>query len=74
MTAMSLEALQADREELLEALRSGVLTVQNSDGRSVTYRRVSELRTALASLDDEISRLQGTGPVRQVRIHSTKGV
>lgn len=70
---MSLGALQADREDLLDALRSGALTIQTSDGRSVTYRRVSELRTALAVLDDEISRLQGAGPVRQVRIHSTKG-
>ncbi len=62
------------RRDALEAARfKGVRTVEY-DGRSVTYRSDTEIRTALADLNRQIAALQGGGPLREVRINSSKGI
>ncbi len=56
---------------LREALTSGVLTV-SYDGKSVTYRSVDEIKTALAEIENARGRDAGR-QVRQIRIVSNKG-
>ena len=56
---------------LREALTSGVLTV-SYDGKSVTYRSVDEIKTALAEIETARARDAGR-QVRQIRITSNKG-
>ncbi len=56
---------------LREALTSGVLTV-SYDGKSVTYRSVKEIKTALAEIETARARDAGR-QVRQIRIVGNKG-
>lgn len=64
-TATQLAALEA-------ALASGVLNVRYSDGKSVTYQSVADLKTAIAEVKGGI--LAGsTTRVRQIRMYSDKG-
>ena len=56
---------------LREALTSGVLTV-TYDGKSVTYRSVDEIKTALAEIENARARKAGR-QVRQIRIVGNKG-
>ena len=56
---------------LREALTSGVLTV-SYDGKSVTYRSVEEIKTALAEIESARAREAGR-QVRQIRIVGDKG-
>ena len=56
---------------LREALTSGVLTV-SYDGKSVTYRSVDEIKTALAEIENARARDAGM-QVRQIRIVGNKG-
>ena len=56
---------------LREALISGVLTV-SYDGKSVTYRSVGEIKTALAEIENARARKAGR-QVRQIRIVTNKG-
>ena len=56
---------------LREALASGVLTV-SYDGKSVTYRSVDEIKTALTEIENARAREAGR-QVRQIRIVGNKG-
>ena len=56
---------------LREALTSGVLTV-SYDGKSVTYRSVDEIKTALTEIENARARDAGR-QVRQIRITTNKG-
>ena len=56
---------------LREALASGVLTV-SYDGKSVTYRSVDEIKTALTEIENTRAREAGR-QVRQIRIVGNKG-
>ena len=58
-------------QALREALTSGVLTV-SYDGKSVTYRSVDEIKTALTEIENARAREAGR-QVRQIRITSNKG-
>ena len=58
---------------LREALTSGVLTV-SYDGKSVTYRSVDEIKTALTEIENARARAREAGrQVRQIRIVGNKG-
>ncbi len=56
---------------LHEALTSGVLTV-SYDGKSVAYRSIDEIKTALTEIENARARETGR-QVRQIRIVSDKG-
>ena len=64
-TATQLAALEA-------ALASGVLNVRYSDGKSVTYQSVNDLKTAIAEVKGGIN-AASTTRVRQIRMYSDKG-
>jgi hypothetical protein len=70
-------ATVAELEARLEALKaqrdSGVARV-SYDGRSVEYRGTAEISSAMAELERELSALQGKPPVRQIRVHTSKGL
>lgn len=68
----TLSELQARREALMEAIQSGELRVRYGD-RDVTYRSLSDMRTALSLIDDEIARLSGTKVNRKVRLQRVSG-
>ncbi|MEG3637657.1 phage head-tail joining protein [Magnetococcus sp. PR-3] len=60
----------------LEALRAQVhspIARVSYDGRTVEYRGQSEIQTAIADLERQIAQVSGTKPVRQIRVHTTKG-
>lgn len=42
---------QADQDAVREAIASGELVVQHSDGRRITYRSIHELKEADALID-----------------------
>lgn len=42
---------QADADQIRAAIASGELTIRTTDGRSVTYRSIEELRVALSMVE-----------------------
>jgi hypothetical protein len=71
--ALSLTELQGMRDALIAAIGSGTLRVE-FEGRSMTYRSVSEMQAALTTINKEIEQAGGgsTSP-RQVVI-TPKGI
>lgn len=67
----TLQQLLNRREQLQAALGSGAQTVQHGD-TSVTYRSVDELRTALATIENDISNMLNQGIVRSYKLTSSK--
>jgi hypothetical protein len=64
--------LQA-RLEALKAQRDSAVARISYDGRSVEYRGTAEIARAIAELERELQALQGKAPVRQIRVHTSKG-
>ncbi|OSM04154.1 phage head-tail joining protein [Magnetofaba australis] len=63
-------------EQRLEALKaqahSPVARV-SYEGRTVEYRGHAEIQSAIADLERQINTAQGNKPVRQIRVHTSKG-
>jgi hypothetical protein len=68
-TVAELEA----RLEALKAQRDSAVARVSYDGRSVEYRGTAEIARAIAELERELQALQGTAPLRQIRIYTSKG-
>jgi hypothetical protein len=62
------------RLEALKAQRDSAVARVSYDGRSVEYRGTAEISSAIAELERELSGLQGKPPVRQIRVHTSKGL
>ena len=69
-TVVELEA----RLEALKAQRDSAVARVSYDGRSVEYRGTAEIARAIADLERDLQALQGTSPVRQIRIYTSKGL
>jgi hypothetical protein len=69
-TVAELEA----RLEALKAQRDSAVARVSYDGRSVEYRGTVEIARAIADLERELQAVQGTTPVRQIRIYTSKGL
>ena len=69
-TGAELEA----RLEALKAQRDSAVARVSYDGRSVEYRGTAEIARAIADLERELQAAQGTSPVRQIRIYTSKGL
>jgi hypothetical protein len=69
-TVTELEA----RLEALRAQRDSAVARVSYDGRSVEYRGTAEVTRAIANLERELQALQGTSPVRQIRVYTSKGL
>jgi len=63
---------QTDLDTLKTALATGYLNVRFSDGRSVTYRSVKELREAMTIVQADIDETAGTR-VRMVKPYTSPG-
>lgn len=70
VTVVELEA----RLEALRAQRDCAVARVSYDGRSVEYRGTAEINAAIAELERELASAQGKPPVRQIRIHTSKGL
>ena len=68
-TVAELEA----RLEALKAQRDSAVARVSYDGRSVEYRGTAEIARAIADLERELQVAQGTTPVRQIRVYTSKG-
>jgi hypothetical protein len=68
-TVAELEA----RLEALKAQRDSAVARVSYDGRTVEYRGTGEINSAIADLERELQALQGTTPVRQIRVYTSKG-
>lgn len=68
----TLAELTAWKAALLKALGSGALRVQHGD-KSVQYRSVDELRTALSEIEGQIITTGGGKRRRQIRIYNQGG-
>lgn len=64
--------LEAQRAALKKAMRSGVLSVEHGD-KSVRYRSMAELRSALTDLEDEIASTAGTPRARVFYLGHDRG-
>jgi hypothetical protein len=62
------------RLETLKAQRDNPVARVSYDGRSVEYRGTAEIARAIAELERELQALQGSTPVRQIRIYTSKGL
>jgi hypothetical protein len=62
------------RLEALKAQRDSAVARVSYDGRTVEYRGTAEIACAIADLERELQALQGTSPVRQIRIYTSKGL
>jgi len=69
-TVAELEA----RLEALKAQRDSAVARVSYDGRSIEYRGTAEIARAIADLERELQATQGTSPVRQIRITTSKGL
>jgi hypothetical protein len=69
-TVAELEA----RLEALKAQRDSAVARVSYDGRSVEYRGTAEIARAIADLERELQAAQGTAPVRQIRVYTSKGL
>ena len=61
------------RDALEKARFSGIRTLREGD-KMVTYGDDAEMRNAVADVSRKIAQLQGTGPLREVQIKSSKGL
>jgi hypothetical protein len=68
-TVTELEA----RLESLRTQRDSAVARVSYDGRSVEYRGTAEIARAIADLERELQALEGKPPVRQIRVHTSKG-
>jgi roadblock/LC7 domain-containing protein len=62
------------RLEALKAQRDSAIARVSYDGRSVEYRGTAEIARAIAELERELQAAQGTSPLRQIRIYTSKGL
>jgi hypothetical protein len=62
------------RLEALKAQRDSAVARVSYDGRSVEYRGTAEIARAIADLERELQAAQGTSPVRQIRVYTSKGL
>jgi hypothetical protein len=62
------------RLEALKAQRDSAVARVSYDGRSVEYRGTAEIARAISDLERELQALQGSTPVRQIRIYTSKGL
>jgi roadblock/LC7 domain-containing protein len=62
------------RLEALKAQRDSAVARISYDGRSVEYRGTAEIARAIAELERELQAAQGTAPVRQIRVYTSKGL
>ncbi len=62
------------RLEALRAQRDSAVARVSYDGRSVEYRGTAEIARAIAELERELQALQGSTPVRQIRIYTSRGL
>jgi hypothetical protein len=69
-TVSELEA----RLEALKAQRDSAVARVSYDGRTVEYRGTTEIARAIAELERELQALQGSTPVRQIRVYTSKGL
>ena len=69
-TVAELEA----RLDTLKAQRDSAVARVSYDGRMVEYRGAAEINSAIADLERELQALEGKTPVRQIRIHTSKGL
>ena len=69
----TITALEA-RLETLKAQRDSAVARVSYDGRMVEYRGTAEIARAIAELERELQALQGTSPVRQIRVYTSKGL
>ena len=69
-TVAELEA----RLEALKAQRDSAVARVSYDGRMVEYRGTAEIARAIAELERELQALQGSTPVRQIRVYTSKGL
>jgi len=68
----TVEELQTRLESLKKALASGAQSLTYSDGKSVRFRDVAELKAAISTIEQEIAAASGTNIVRQFRFTSDK--
>lgn len=61
------------RLEALKAQAQSPVARVSYDGRTVEYRGHGEIAAAIADLERLISQTQGTKPIRQIRVHTSKG-
>lgn len=62
------------RLEALKAQRDSPVARVSYDGRMVEYRGTAEIARAIAELERELQALQGSTPVRQIRVYTSKGL
>ena len=62
------------RLEALKAQRDSAVARVSYDGRMVEYRGTAEIARAIAELERELQAMQGSTPVRQIRIYTSKGL
>ncbi len=61
----------AQRDALKQAIASGVLRL-SYDGKTVEYRSMSELKAALAEVEQGLARDNGQPQTRQIKIYADK--
>lgn len=70
--AETVEQLQAQRLALVKAMRSGALNVRHGD-KSVVYRSMSEMQTALDMIDEDIDAAAGKKRKRITYVSVSRG-
>ena len=64
---------QTDIDNLKNAINSGASEVRYSDGRSIRYRTMDEMKALLALMQNDVAKTTGQAIHRQTRIYTDKG-
>ena len=71
--AKTLQELEAERDRLVAILGKGIRSYKIGE-REMEYASADQIRTALGEIERRIQALQGSGPLREVQIKSSKGL
>lgn len=71
--ALTVQALETARDELVLALARGVLSVTDANGEAVTYASPTAMQRALAHIESRIAAMQASAP-NIIKFNTSKGV
>ena len=74
MALTAAQLLQSFRDNLMDALGGGVLSVTDQNGERIVYQSVADLRAAVAAVNREIAALSGQPRTGPIRFRTSKGL
>ena len=72
--SLTVAALQAWRDSLIEARLSGIREIEDQNGERIVYRSDVEMQRAIQAAENEIARLSGQSAPSTIYFQTSKGL